>query len=315
MNPVALLSPPPQTGPQMDRAMEDLIALMERLATVEGSTAEPRLPGLCFHRVSVPSAFSKWNTLGPSLTVVAQGRKVATHRGIKLAYDPRRYLVVTGEAEFEGMVLEATPDAPCLSLCLQIPPDLVAKTLLALASSEAETPVAEPAPAFIGALDVPTTECVVRLLRALSDPVERAIVLPLAFEELVFRLLRTDAASAIRAAVHPDRDADKIRRAMQFMRANLEHSVAVEEVARHVAMSPSHFAHRFRAVARVSPMRYLKGVRLAHARTLLLNDNVRVSEAALRSGYESASHFTRDFKVAYGTTPAEHIRRFQLSQD
>lgn len=314
MTPLALLGPQPVTDPDLDRVMEELIRRLSGLARNEGTNTEPLLPGLCVHRISQPSSFTKWNTVGPSLIVVAQGRKVATHRGIKLAYDPRRYLVVTGEAEFQGTVLEATPQAPCLSLCLQIPPDLVAKTLLALATPET-TPIVEPVPAFIGALDVPITECVVRILRALADPAERAIVLPLALEELVFRLLRTDAASAIRAAVHPDRDADKIHRAMQYLRANLEHAVAVEDVARHVAMSPSHFAHRFRAVARVSPMRYLKGVRLAHARTLLLNDNVRVSEAALRSGYESASHFTRDFKVVYGTTPAEHVRRFHLRQD
>jgi AraC-like DNA-binding protein len=96
---------------------------------------------------------------------------------------------------------------------------------------------------------------------------------------------------------------------MEYMRANAARSLSVEGIARQVAMSPSHFAHRFRAVARTSPMRYLKQVRLDEARALLLSGNLRVSEAANRVGYESPSHFTRDFKVTYGVAPAEYLRR------
>ncbi|WP_437626500.1 helix-turn-helix domain-containing protein [Sorangium sp. So ce1151] len=97
---------------------------------------------------------------------------------------------------------------------------------------------------------------------------------------------------------------------MRFLRANVERPLSVEEVARHVAMSPSHFAHRFRAVARVSPMRYLKQLRLEHARTLLLS-GLRASEAAQRAGYESASHFTRDFKSRFGAAPGDYAERFR----
>jgi AraC-like DNA-binding protein len=73
-------------------------------------------------------------------------------------------------------------------------------------------------------------------------------------------------------------------------------------------MSPSHFAHRFRALARVSPMRYLKQVRLTEARALMLAGHAGVAEAAARVGYESASHFARDFKSSFGAPPARYVR-------
>jgi AraC-like DNA-binding protein len=98
---------------------------------------------------------------------------------------------------------------------------------------------------------------------------------------------------------------------MRYLRDHAARTVSVDEVARHVAMSPSHFAHRFRAVARTSPMRYLKQVRLQNARALLVADGLRVNEAAARVGYESASHFTRDFKSYFGAAPAEYQRRFR----
>ena len=58
-------------------------------------------------------------------------------------------------------------------------------------------------------------------------------------------------------------------------------------------------------------MRYLKQIRLQAARSLMLTTGLRVSEAASRVGYESASHFTRDFKSRFGSTPAEYLRSFR----
>ncbi|MDF2697968.1 MAG: Transcriptional regulator, AraC family [Labilithrix sp.] len=290
-------------------ASRELLALVDRAATKEGDT-DVAFPGLRFHRASKPSVCRKWHSMGPSFTVVAQGRKFSTYRGVKLSYDPSRYLVVTGEAEFEGTVTEASPERPFLAVCYLIPPDVVAKTLLAVADANVE-PAIEPVPAFVSALDAPIAESLVRLLRSIDDPLERAVVGPLAIEELVFRLLRSDAAAAVRSAVGRDREADKIRAAMLFLRANLERPISVEDVARHVAMSPSHFAHRFRAVARVSPMRYLKQQRLHRARELMVGSGARIQEAAVRAGYESASHFSRDFKALFGCAPGEYSRRLR----
>ena len=73
-------------------------------------------------------------------------------------------------------------------------------------------------------------------------------------------------------------------------------------------MSPSHFAHRFRAVARVTPMRYVRDARLDHARSLLLATGARTSDVAARAGFESAAHFSREFKRRFGTPPSFYIR-------
>ena len=106
---------------------------------------------------------------------------------------------------------------------------------------------------------------------------------PLAVEELVFRLLRSDAAAAVYGAIRAG-DARPITEAMRLMRMQAFRRLSVEAIARQVAMSPSHFAHRFRAIARMSPMRFVKEVRLDAARTLLLSEGARASDVALRVG-------------------------------
>jgi len=139
---------------------------------------------------------------------------------------------------------------------------------------------------------------------------ERRVLAPLSLRELIFHLLRSEHAATLRwAARGPDRA--RIQEAMTFLREHHEQKLTVEAVARRVAMSPSHFAHRFREVARMSPMRYLKTVRLQAARELLLVRGVGAAEAAGKVGYQSVSHFTRDFGRHFGEPPARYATRFR----
>lgn len=294
----------------MDCEPSEAFEQLVRDAARSDGRCDPTYPGVCFYRVTRPTRFQHVMTMVPYVSVVAQGRKVARFGALELAYAPCTYLVVMGEGMMEGEVVEASPEAPYLSISVELPCELIAKTLLALADENA-VPAAEPAPAFIAPADPAIKQMIVRYVRACEDPLERRIVAPLALEELVFRLLLTNAAAVLRGAVGRDRDADAIREAMKFIRERTARPLSVEDVARHVGMSPSHFAHRFRAVAQTSPMRYLKQLRLQEARALMLADGLRVAEVAVRVGYESASHFSRDFKSYFGAAPAEYVRQLR----
>jgi len=299
--------------PAVDR---ELAALLAPRISVDGAQQTP-YPGLTYYRISRPTTFHKSLSHGPMLTVVAQGRKLVDVGGRTLEYSAGRYLLITGEISFAGHLLEASPERPYLAVCLNIPGDAVAKTLLALADDGEERPAFTPQtdvpPAFVATLDARIRDAVVRLVRAVDDPLERRIVAPMIVDELVFRLLRSDGAAAIRSAVPRGPDGASIAKGIRFIRDNAHRALSVAEVARHVAMSPSHFAHRFRAVARVSPMRYLKQVRMAEARQLMLAGGLRAGEAAARIGYESASHFARDFKAIFGASPATYVQRWRDS--
>jgi AraC-like DNA-binding protein len=285
--------------------------MLSARAPTDGVTDAP-YPGVHFYRASGPTRFRKVPIFGPRLIVAAQGRKIAKFPSGELPYDANHYLVVTSGTQLEGLVVEASPDKPYLALCLSLAPEVVARTLVALADAAppAAPRSATPLPAFVSPLDAPVTSAVVRLLYALEDPVESRVVAPLIVDELVFRLLRSDAAAFVRGAV---REGDGgIQEAMRYMREHATRVLSVEQVARHVGMSGSHFAHRFSAVARTTPMRYLKQLRLEAARELMLGRSLRAGDAALQVGYESASHFTRDFKQAFGSAPAEYVRRFRV---
>lgn len=295
--------------------LPELLAVLQARATTDGVTQAAHA-GVHYYRATAPVRFRKVPIFGPRLVVAAQGRKVAKFPSGELEYNANHYLVVTGGTQLEGHVVEASPEKPYLAMCIALAPEVVARTLLALSDAEPARKLAEPVvpptvPAFVSPLDDAVAGGVVRLLQALEDPLESRVLAPLVLNELVFRLLRSDAASFVRGAV---REGDAgIQEAMRFMRENATRSLTVEQVARHVGMSGSHFAHRFRTVARVSPMRFLKQLRLDAARELMLGQSLRAGDAAVQVGYESASHFTRDFKQAFGSAPAEYVRRFRAS--
>ncbi len=267
------------------------------------------IPGASVYRADAPETFDKRSTSTLSVGLVLQGRKEVRIDGGVLRYDPSHCIVLTGELDYESRVLEASPAQPYLSLVLAVPPDLVARTLLDLAELAPlePQPPAAPQAAFLARVDDRVLEPLARLVRCLGDAAERRVIAPLALHELVFRLLRSPAALALRRAACRGGDEGRIADAMAFIRANARRKLSVEQLAKRVGMSPSHFAHRFRDVARVSPMRYLKHVRLDQARVLLLQ-GLRAGELAERIGYASPAHLTRDFKQQFGLAPAQYAR-------
>jgi AraC-like DNA-binding protein len=287
---------------------EQFIEWIDRHAVDEGRADTP-YAGLSVFRLSSTTVLRKEPAFGVTLGIVAQGSKALHVDGRTLEIDPAHYLVVTREMQYDATMQPESQRRPFLGVSITFPPELVAKAMVALADGS-DSRSSPPAPAFTAPLDPPLAEPLSRLLHAVDDPVERRTLAPLALEELVFRLLRSNAATAMRGALR-GRDARPITEAMRLMRMQAFQPLSVGAIARQVAMSPSHFAHRFRIVARMSPMRFVKEVRLDAARTLLLSDGVRASEVALRVGYESPAHFSRDFKRRFGTSPARYARRLR----
>jgi AraC-like DNA-binding protein len=296
--PEPLLSPHPNDG-----ALGRVRDLLDDLARGDGHTSVFE-PDVCLYRFGAPGTFTKAETYGLTLGMVLQGAKRVRVDGRAFPVTPGRAIVVTRACPLETTVDEAGRDRPYLGLGICFAPERVARALLALADAGgAQTP--ETVPAFVLDCDSNIADAVERLLRTLGDPLDRKLLAPLILDEILFRLLRSEAAAAVRAGVGPAADAQRILEAMRLIRENHADKLSVDELARKVAMSPSHFAHRFSAVARVSPMRYLREVRLDAARSRLASDGARVSEVAVAVGFESPAHFTREFKRRFGVSPSK----------
>jgi len=96
--------------------------------------------------------------------------------------------------------------------------------------------------------------------------------------------------------------------ALAYMRAHLDDELYASDVAAAVAVSPSHFARRFRAADGRTPMRALADLRAERAETLLRDRSVAILEAGFQAGFQSASAFVRAFRRRTGLPPASWRR-------
>ncbi|WP_241027160.1 AraC family transcriptional regulator [Variovorax sp. RKNM96] len=303
------------TNPDAPAAWTRLRDMVAARTPVDGRT-DALYPGLRCYRFSHPIRYEKTQRLTPGVVVVLQGRKTAHLGGDRsLAYGATQCLVLGAEVACLGTVVAASAAAPYLAIHLDLPPDVLVKSVLALAEGGGGGALpAEPARVrehFTAPVGPEVVEAFARLLLAADDPVDRRTLAPLAVEEIVLRLLRSEAAAAIRSASAVTKAGARIQTAIAFMRRHLDRPLSVAEIARHVHMSPSHFAHSFREVAGVTPMRCVRDLRLEEARSLMLGTGLRPGDAAAQVGFESAAHFNRAFRRRFETTPAEYVRRMQ----
>jgi transcriptional regulator GlxA family with amidase domain len=102
--------------------------------------------------------------------------------------------------------------------------------------------------------------------------------------------------------------------AAEQMACSLDRTLRVADVARAVNLCPSRFSRLFRATMGVTPLQYLRMLRLRQARALLEVTFLSVKEVMARVGYNDPSHFTRDFARVHGTPPSR-LRAIHISTD
>jgi AraC family transcriptional regulator of arabinose operon len=95
----------------------------------------------------------------------------------------------------------------------------------------------------------------------------------------------------------------RIAKALAIMRREFHRDLRVEELARAVNLSPSRFAHLFRAETGLAPKQCLARLRLERAKALLEGSFLSVKEVMAAVGFSDPSHFSRDFKRLHGLVP------------
>jgi AraC-like DNA-binding protein len=95
----------------------------------------------------------------------------------------------------------------------------------------------------------------------------------------------------------------QLRRAMDFIRANLSGNISLEQLASVCDLSVNYFARAFKECTGVLPHRWLVEMRLEKAKDLPLNTKMPLAEVAVACGFADQSHFSKTFVRATGNTP------------
>ena len=98
-----------------------------------------------------------------------------------------------------------------------------------------------------------------------------------------------------------------------MMRADVRGELSLTEFAHSVNLSVWRFSHIFKSDVGMPPIKYLKLLRMERAKGLLESSFLSVKEIAFQVGLNDESHFVRDFKSTYGSSPTTYRAQFKLN--
>ena len=84
----------------------------------------------------------------------------------------------------------------------------------------------------------------------------------------------------------------------------------VRALAQAVAISPRHFARRFKAATGNTPLEYVQRVKVEAAKRSLESSRTPVGQVARNVGYEDVASFREVFLRVTGLSPTEYRRRY-----
>lgn len=93
--------------------------------------------------------------------------------------------------------------------------------------------------------------------------------------------------------------------AIEFMEANLDGVLNMEDIAKVACCSRYHFHRVFYASFAMTCAEYIRRRRLTLAAVELVKSNKKVVDIALKYGYESPNAFTRAFRNVHGLNPSQ----------
>ena len=247
----------------------------------------------------------------PTLVAIVSGAKEAILDGRSHVYDSSRYMCCAISLPVEAGTPMASPDNPLLGVQIALDPRVM--TELAIEMENAAGAIREPSGGplpqgfALARWDDAFAEALLRLVQLIDNSTDTAVLGDGRLREVYYALLKGDAGAAARRAFGVG---NEIARMIEQVSTNLDEAITIDDMAAQVGMSRAVFHRKFKQATTMSPIQFVKGMRLNNA-AMRIAGGMTVNEAAMEVGYASPSHFSREFKRAYGQSPKQWSRTQQ----
>ncbi|HEX2954759.1 MAG TPA: AraC family transcriptional regulator [Bacillota bacterium] len=151
------------------------------------------------------------------------------------------------------------------------------------------------------------------VLKETINPTESSSLLLKAYILQILNLLYRDLKDPLINGLVPNSPyGSAIKRAVDYVRNNLETPLSLELLAHQADLSPNYFHKVFHETMGLTPNEFIIRLRLEHAKELLARTTMQVYKVAIECGIENVPYFSYCFKKHHGISPKEFRRRFSL---
>jgi len=241
----------------------------------------------------------------PAVTAIVSGTKEAVLDGKRYVYDDSRYLCCPMSMPVQAGTPAASPDNPLLGVYVSLDQRVMTELTLEMDNAGDGWPMARGSLPAQGVRfanwDEAFADALLRLLQLGSSKTDTAVLGDARLRELYYAILKGEAGIFARRAFGPG---NAIARSIAHVATNLGAPISIDDMASRAGMSRAAFHRKFKLATTMSPIQFVKSMRLGNA-AMKIAGGMTVSEAATEAGYVSASQFSREFKRLYGRSPRQ----------
>jgi AraC-like DNA-binding protein/quercetin dioxygenase-like cupin family protein len=111
--------------------------------------------------------------------------------------------------------------------------------------------------------------------------------------------------------IKPDEaENERMKRILEFTLEHFTEEISIQQIAAIAHLTVPSFCRYFKHRTRKTYIDYLNELRVSHARKLLINSELSISQVGFESGFQNLSHFHRVFKKTVDSTPLAYRQRF-----
>ena len=93
---------------------------------------------------------------------------------------------------------------------------------------------------------------------------------------------------------------------VSYIQQNFTGKILLKEFGEQFHLSEKYISRYFKEHFHITISQYVMYLRLEHAKQLLQDTDIPVTEVAMQSGYQNVSYFIRSFKKTYGMSPLKY---------
>lgn len=248
----------------------------------------------------------------PCVVAIACGAKEAVLEGERYIYDNSQYMCCPMSLPVKAGTPAAAPENPLFGVLISLDQRLMTELVMEMENAGSAT-LSPAQGAFshgvkLSSWDEAFSDALLRLLQLGENHTDTAVLGNARLRELYYAILKGEAGFFARQAFGAG---NAIARSIAHVSSNLNEAISIDDMATRAGMSRAVFHRRFKQATMMSPIQFVKSMRLNSAAMKIVGGTT-VNEAALDVGYLSASQFSREFKRMYGQSPRQWSEALQF---